>query len=144
MGDSGHYFQIVPASCGVLGENTVFDQSVTPFCLERLHVLFQLNTSEPLLRVAGALLICERAVSSLAKVSATGYQIEEIEVEVDEQIAMVGAWKGGDIDCYKWLKVEGIAMKDDFGKLKHRLIVSERVANILQQEGLENARIHAT
>jgi hypothetical protein len=135
------YFKLTPGSCGVLGENTVFERTIISFEMTRLHVLFQFGANDAILRVAGNLLISVSAAAMLADIEATGFAIEAIEVGVDEQIAMLGAWKGSNISRYRWLKVCGIAGVDDFGRNQHRLIVSERALEVLKRDGLSQCEV---
>jgi hypothetical protein len=137
------YFYICPDVPGSLGENAVFDASVTPPLVSRMHYEFDAFSDDALITSFPGYVVTEEAKQKLLDAQVSGAAFGEVEVTTSEQFEEFREFHPGrELPSYAWLKPHGEAGFDDFGIAPNRrLVISERALDMLRQVGIPGADI---
>ena len=133
-----NYYVIEPEVAGGLGGNTVIDQSVHPPKIARLHYNFEGWLGDVLLESFPCFIATEGVVQELVSMRSTGVSFGDVEITKTKQFEEI--YPGRQLPKFRWLKVSGKPGVDDFGMTHDfRLVVSQRVLDLLESHGLDNA-----
>lgn len=135
-----NYFYIEPEVAGGLGEHTVLDSSTHPPKVSKLHYKFDGWLGDVLLESFPCLIATDLAANALKCASLTGVDYAQVEVSASE--AFRELYPQRTLPSFQWLKITGIAGKDDFGIAEDlRAVVSQRVLDVLNPLGIGNALV---
>jgi hypothetical protein len=134
------YYYVEPEVAGGLGKHTVLDSSTHPPAINKLHYRIINWLGDALLESFPALIITRDAASALNDAHANGYECRELELTISESFREV--YPERTLPEFLWLSVTGVAGRNDLGiAADSRLVVSERVLNVLKSFGLNNALV---
>lgn len=132
-----NYYLIKPEVAGGLGEHTKMDTSTHPPIVEKLHYVFDGWSGDVLLTTFPCFIVTSEARKALEQMRFTGFDISCVEVSKSD--IFIELHPSIILPEFYWLKVNGVAGVDDFGIANNRLIVTEKVLQVLQDLGLKEA-----
>jgi hypothetical protein len=119
----------------------MYDKSITPWKIERLHVVFDVWSDDDLLRTSPCYFITVRLSEALHSSNFSGIKIGP-EVETEASLTFKGLYPDKNLPRYYLLRIDGNAFKDDFGLDKsNKLIISERAKQFLTGFNLSDSEI---
>lgn len=134
------YYLIEPEVAGGLGEGTIMNREIHPPDVTKLHYKFDGWLGDVLVESFPCFVVTLEAVKQLQKLSATGAQFSDVLITKSAQFDELCPDRV--LPEFRWLKVTGKAGFEDFGLAKDfRLVVSDRVLNVLKSLGLTNALV---
>ncbi len=134
------YLYLEPEVSGGLGDGTVMDTSVHPPIVTRLNYEFDGWLGDVIVTSFPCYLVTEGAKEKILENGFSGVGFDKVEVTMSELFEEMQP--DLELPPFVWLKVNGEAGHDDFGLARdHRLVVSERVLDILRPSGISNALI---
>jgi len=136
------YFYVEPEVAGELGERTKMDCSVHPPIVKGLHYQFEGWLGDAILESFPAFIVTEEAKESLLAMGATGATFDDVDVTITDQFEEL--YPNRKLPPFTWLKPEGKAGQDDIGAAADgRIVVSQRVLEVLCNLGIPNALVEA-
>lgn len=136
------YFVIEPEVAGELGPDTVMDTSVHPPKVSELHYDFKGWLGDDLLESFPSFVVTGRCKVALEKAGFSGFTFAPAKVTASD--IFLELYPGQSLPDFHWLKVNGVAGKDDVGLASdHRLVVSEEVLRLLRSMRLEHCDVEA-
>jgi hypothetical protein len=133
-----NYFYLEPEVAGGLGEHTVVDVSVHPPIVTYLHYSFDGWPDDVILTTFSCYIVAVPARHALEGIKVSGIKFDYAETSPSEFFKDM--YPGRQLPTFVWLKVYGRPGRDDFGIAPdHRLVVSERVLDLLKRLGLSYA-----
>ena len=137
------FYVIEPEVAGGWGENTIVaDSSVHPPRVTKLHYKFDGWLGDVLLESFPCYIVTEAAKENIKAMAATGVKFDEVEISTSDEFDDVSP--GLQLPRFAWLQVAGKAGQDDFGIAPapdFRLVISQRVLDLLKSMGVSNASI---
>lgn len=128
------YFYIEPEVNGGLGCNTVFDTSLNPPRVLKLHCQFDGWQGDDLIEYSPCFIISQFLATEIQLEQLTGFQLDAVEISKSEQFMAICPEK--ELPNLYWLKVVGRAGKDDFGLAwNSRLVVSYKALKAMKTKG---------
>lgn len=126
------YYILDPEVAGGWGKNTVFTRTPgRPTMVHKLHYNFDGWLGDELLETVPCFIVTQKLADLIQAARATGAEFDHVEVSKSKQFE--DFYPDRRLPQFVWLKVNGIAGKDDFGLSdRHRLVVSERILEILK------------
>ena len=135
-----NYFFLEPEVAGGLGKGTLLDTAVHPPVVSKLNYQFSGWLGDVLLESFPCFILCSKAADSLEKGLFTGLSFSDVETSTTPEFNEM--YPARVLPEFRWLQVQGVAGRDDFGLASdHRLVVSERALELLQKFGLNHALI---
>jgi hypothetical protein len=132
------FFLVEPEVAGGLGEHTVMDVTTHPPKIHKLNYEFDGWSGDVLLTSFPCYIVTDDARIALEKLRATGISFSEVEVSLSTTFKEI--FENKDMPKFHWLKINGVAEKDDFGVASNlRLVISDRALNALSSLGLNEA-----
>ena len=131
------FYMIKPEVAGGLGERTKMDTSTHPPLVDELHYVIDGWSGDVLLTSFPCYIVTPEARKALEKMQFTGFSFSSVEVSKSDIFTELHP--NQILPEFFWLKVNGVAGKDDFGVANNRLTVSENVLAVLQDLGLNEA-----
>ena len=129
------YFKIWPHVAGGVGKGTVFDSSVHPPIVSKLHYVVEGWFGDVIVTTFPCFLVTEEAQHALQRMGFSGATFADAEVTTSEEFQE--DQPGLELPHFVWLKVNGKAGQDDFGiAVPFHLIISERVLDLLESLGI--------
>ena len=126
------YFVLEPEVAGSFGPATTGDLRARPPLLEKFNYEFDTWPCDPLLEALSNFIVTDRLKERLIEASASG--VEFGDVEVTKSGTYLDFYGDRPLPAFSWLQIAGRAGKDDFGlSSSHRLVVSERMMNLLEE-----------
>ena len=135
------YYRIHPEVPGGLGKRTKYDKRERPWKLIDLHVVFDGWLGGDLLKISNCYLVTERLKNDLGKSKLTGVESSKnFELEISDTFKNL--YPKITLPSVYQLVINGKADVDDiFIANYYKLIISERVMEILNNHDLSNAEI---
>lgn len=141
------YFYVHPEVAGGLGADTILDRSTHPPRVDNLHYEFEGWPEDALLTSFPCLVATENATAALKESGVTGVESAPVKITTSEEFQE--RYPNRDLPHFLWLRVTGVAGKDDFGvyrdtqgeRPRNRFVLSERALNVFRRFGLNNAEI---
>lgn len=135
-----NYYIVEPEVPGGLGKDTVMDRSVHPPVVSKLHYQFDGWLGDALVESFPIFIVTEQAKRELQSVGASGSTFDDVmvttSVEFDER------YPNQHLPQFAWLKVTGKPGQHDVGTASDgRLVLSEKVLEVLRRIGLSNALV---
>jgi hypothetical protein len=140
------YYYIEPEVSGGIGKGTILDTKVHPPLVSELTYEFDTFPLDAILSGFPAYIVTERLKESLLRNGATGIDFAQMNIATSANFDTLKLQYHADKDVplFAWLKVDGKAGIDDFGIARdNRLVVSERVLRLFEEQGIENALVEA-
>ena len=135
------FFNLEPEVAGGLGKNTILDRSNHPPLVHNLHYVFDGWLGDALLEGFPCFIITEPAMQKLQGAGVTGVKFAPVEVSTSEEFQ--DFYPNRKLPTFLWMQVGGVSGRDDFSIGKDfRLVVSDRVLQILREIGISHASIN--
>ena len=134
------YYVLEPEIAGGLGENALVDASIRPPCVQRFHYQFDGWLGDPLLETVALFIVTTALKEKIETIQATGVIFGAVEVSKSGEFEEM--FPHCNLPQFAWLQVCGNAGHEDFGLSSEcRLVVSQRILDLLQAEGLQHCDI---
>jgi hypothetical protein len=137
-----NHYTVEPEVAGGWGENTVADVTVHPPRVSRLHYRFDGWLGDVVVESSPCYIVTEEARRNIEDIRATGVRFDQAEITTSEEFEETHP--GLRLPKFVWMKIDGLAGKDDFGIAPapdFRLVVSQRILDMLNRLGLAHALI---
>ncbi|WP_028226702.1 hypothetical protein [Paraburkholderia ferrariae] len=133
-----NYYVIEPEVAGGFGERTIINRSSGKMVVTRLHYELEGWLGDPLLESTPCYIATKDLAREIENRQLSGVEFDFVEITLSDQFEKIHANKA--VPDFVWLKAVGEPGKDDFGIGSGlRLVVSERVLDILKQYGVSHA-----
>jgi hypothetical protein len=128
------YFVIDPTCYGELGEGTIFETKNGSREVAQLDMMLERIPKDDIMEVGGGgYVISEKLAIKLAKTKLAGYELDDVHVYKSDQFYLTApTWVDRPLPEFKWLKIVGVGLKDDFGIHKRRFVISEPALEFLK------------
>lgn len=124
------YYIIEPEVAGNIADSDFIDRSARPPKISRLKYKFDGWLGDDMVESIMTFIITEKLKEKLETEILTGYEFDKVEVITSEQFEELYSDKN--LPDFVWLKIIGIAGKDDFGMSEDNdLVISEKVYKLL-------------
>ena len=134
------YYQLEPEVAGGIGEHSVIDRSSGKMVVRKLHYEFDGWGGDELLESTPCFIVSERLAREIERAELTGISFDDVEVTMSDQFKEL--YPNRQVPKFIWLKVEGVAGRDDFGIAPGLLlVVSKRANDLLKTFGISNALV---
>ena len=138
------YHRLRPSVYGEFGKKTVFDRTIIPPTVKKLHyVLDGWNgggwNEDQLISSTPCFLVTEALQEALIKANITGGSYDK--VLVTKSLNFKADYPKTSIPKFLWLKVNGSLNVDDLCLINKKLIVSDRALQIFKANGLQPNQI---
>ena len=134
------YFILEPEVAGTLGPATTGDLRARPPQIEKLNYEFDVWLGDPLLEALCTFIVTDALKEALIEARASGVAFGDVEVTKSGIFLDMNGDRP--LPAFSWLQITGRAGKDDFGRSSsRRLIVSERMMNLLNAFGLKHCEV---
>ncbi|WP_229008359.1 hypothetical protein [Methylophilus sp. Leaf408] len=132
------YYVIEPEVAGGLGERTVIDRSSGRIEVKKLHYHFDGWLGDELLESTPCFIVSTRLANEIENQKYTGVMFSDAEITTSDEFNDLH--ENLKLPDFLWLKVFGVAGKDDFGMSSElNLVVSEPALQLLKQIGISHA-----
>ena len=120
----------------MFGPATTGDLRATSPRIEKFNYEFDTWPCDPILEAICAFIVTDRLKEALIEAHASGVGFDDVEVTKSEIYLELHGDRP--LPAFSWLQITGRAGTDDFGlSSSHRLVVSERIMNLLNAFGLK-------
>ena len=134
------YFILEPEVAGGLGPATTGNLKVRPPQLEKFNYEFDVWPGDPLVEAVRNFIVTDGLKDALIEAHASGVAFGDVEVTKSGIFLDMNGDRP--LPAFSWLQITGRAGKDDFGRSSsRRLIVSERMMNLLNAFGLKHCEV---
>lgn len=134
------YFYIEPEVSGGLGPETEMNTTVHPPIVDKLNYQFESWLGDDLIESFPCYIVTEHLAKQFISNEFQGFSLDNVIVTMSEDFAELNETK--ELPNFFWLKIDGEAFNDDFGLSEdYRLVVSQRVLNLLNLNNIYNADI---
>ncbi|SJN58498.1 hypothetical protein VR7878_02883 [Vibrio ruber DSM 16370] len=134
------YFYIEPEVSGGFGEQSTVDTAVHPPEVSKLHYRFDGWLGDDLLETFPCYIVTSFLAEVIESSELNGYVLDEVVISTSEQFEAL--YPQIKLPKFYWLKVLGIAGKDDFGIADdYRLVVSDNALAALKKGKIDSAEI---
>ena len=134
------YFILEPEVAGTLGPATTGDLRARPPQIEKLNYEFDVWLGDPLLEALCTFIVTDALKEALIEARASGVAFGDVEVTKSGIFLDMNGDRP--LPAFSWLQITGRAGKDDFGlSSSRRLVVSERMMNLLKAFGLNHCEV---
>lgn len=132
------YFYVKPAVSGGLDQGTIMDSGAHPPVVSRLVYQIEGWSGDALITSFPCFLVTEEAARALLALNFTGATFASVEITISDNFREL--YPDVELPSFVWLRVNGQAGHDDFGLARIcRLVVSERVLDVLDELGIPGA-----
>ena len=135
------YYKVKPQSLAQLGKNTIYDRSITPWRVTKLHAVFDVWSDDDLLKASPCYFVTERLSRDLLNQKFTGVEIGlKLETEITETFRNL--YPNKTMPAFYLLNIAGTAFRDDFALENiSQLVLSDRVVSFLKNYNLSEVEI---
>lgn len=134
------YYLLEPEVAGGFGPRSVFlDVKARPPRVSKFNYEFDVWPGDPLLEAVGCYVVTEPLEDKIAAMHPTGVSFATVEVSKSGEFE--DRYPSRELPRFVWLQVTGKAGQDDFGLSRTRLVVSERILNVLKESGVTHCDI---
>ena len=127
-----------PEVPGEIGENSIIDYSIHPPKVQKLHYVFDTWLGSDIVESFPCFLVTERLRKRIEDEILGGISFFDIEIATTERFKEF--YPSRVLPTFYWMKVDGIAGKDDFGLSEnYRLVLSPKVLETLSSFTLKEA-----
>ena len=130
------YFTLEPEVAGTLGPATIGDLRARPPQVEKFNYEFDVWPGDPILEALSTFIVTDHLKDRLTEARASGVAFGDVELTKSGIFLDMNGDRP--LPAFSRLQITGRAAKDDFGlSSSRRLIVSERIVNLLNEFGLK-------
>ena len=123
------FYELEPEVAGGFGDEAELDNSVHPPKVNNLHIVLDGWLGDSLLECFPVYLVTQELKSEIESESLTGCNFESAKITTSDQFREL--YPDRDIPEFIWLKVKGVAGRDDFGiSSENSLVISKKVMNL--------------
>lgn len=134
------YYQIEPEIAGGWGEKTIADTRCHPPIVTMLEYEFDGWLGDSLLTSFPCYIITQKLATDLQQANLSGFTLTHCEVTTSATFNELTPKE--ELPEFQWLKVNGVAGKDDFGMNEnHLLVVSTRALKLITSHQLKHCDI---
>lgn len=134
------YYTLEPEVAGELGSETILDSTKHPPKVDSLHYEFFGWLGDEILEAYPCFIASERCRNELERASLSG--IEWGPVKITKSLQFEELYPGRGLPSFFWMKVTGLAEKDDFGMNEDSiLVISARALKVLRNVALNHADV---
>jgi hypothetical protein len=134
------YFVLEPEVAGGFGPATTGSLNVRPPQLEKFNYEFDVWPGDPLVEAVRNFIVTDGLKEALIEARASGVAFGDVEVTKSGIFLDMNGDRP--LPAFSWLQITGRAGKDDFGRSSsRRLVVSERIMNLLNAFGLNHCEV---
>lgn len=134
------FYKLHPEVAGHLGDKTVKDKSTHPPKVSRLHYVFDSLPSDGIITSLANFVVSSELRNDIEYSKLSGCDFAEVETSTSETFEEL--FPGRKLPQLFWMKVKGVAQRDDFGMSEdNRLVVSQGALDILKLNGLSACKI---
>lgn len=135
------YYKLDPEVAGHLGRDTAMDPSSHPPVVYSLHYEFDGWPADDLVTSFPCFLVTRQMQKVLEGARPSGCSFADLKASTSEEFEELHP--GRPLPSFSWLKVSGVAGRDDFGTTPSggSLIVSDRILKLMKQGRLDNCDI---
>ena len=134
------FFYVEPEVAGGLGTRTLMDRSVHPPVVTRLHYELSGWLGDAIIESFPCFVVTNEARQLLQSSRVGGVEFNDVEISASAQFQELHPQR--QLPEFVWMRVHGEAGRDDCGIASDaRLVVSERVLEILSSLGVSHAVI---
>lgn len=134
------FIKIEPEVSVYIGERTVFDKSVVPWYVQKLHLEFEGWFGDDLVTASPVFCVTQRLKEGLESSSLSGISnFDSIEITKTENFEEL--YPDKELPAFFLLRINGESKKDDIAIEAGDLIISERALEFLQGFNLSEAEI---
>ncbi len=125
------YYYIEPEVAGEIGPHSIVHESSGRLSVEKLHYVFNGWASDEILESTPCYIVSTKLVDLIRSKQLSGIVFDDVEVSFSKQFYQL--YPNKKIPSFLWMKVHGVAGKDDvFLAEDTRLVISERAWNVLK------------
>lgn len=137
------YYKINPEVPASYGEETIFNTSVIPIEIIKLHLVFEGWLGSDIMTISPVFFVTKILADKIEFFSFTGLKcIENVKVEKSENFREI--YPDKEVPSCKLLRINGSPYSDDFGIKNGSLIISEKVKDLLNQFNLTDVSFEDT
>ncbi|MCW3071231.1 MAG: hypothetical protein JWO44_1121 [Bacteroidetes bacterium] len=133
------YYIFEPEVAGNITKSDFLDKDTMPPQINTLRYTFDGWLGDDILESILVFVVSERLKKSIEKENLTGIAFNDVEILISEQFNEL--YPNKKLPEFYWLKITGIAKKDDFGCADKRLIVSQKALSLLEGFNIEHADV---
>ena len=135
------YYELDPEVAGGFGPNAdIGNPRLRPLLIRHFHYEFDVWLGDPLLEAVGCYIVTESLKRNIQTLGASGVAFGQVEISKSGEFEDLNP--NLELPSFVWLQVTGKPGVDDFGmSLAHRVVVSERVLDLLKSEGISHCGI---
>ena len=134
------YFILEPEVAGMFGPATTGDLRGTPPRVDKFNYEFDTWLGDPILEAVSTFIVTDILKDRLIEARASGAAFGDVEVTKSGIFLDMNGDRP--LPAFCWLQITGRAGKDDFGlSSSRRLVVSERMMNLLKAFGLNHCEV---
>jgi len=134
------YFILEPEVAGTLGPETTGDLRARPPQVEKFNYELDVWPGDPLLEGLSTFIVTDVLKEALIEARASGVAFGDVEITKSGIFLDMNGDRP--LPAFSWLQITGRGGKDDFGlSTSRRLIVSERMMNLLKAFGLNHCEV---
>jgi len=124
------FYAIEPEVAGGLGEHAIFDRSIHPPLISRLHYKFDGWLGDQIVASFPVFMVTEPLAGKIQSAGLKGFELADAEISVSPEFE--DFHPGFKLPPFRWLKPTGVAGRDDFGLgSDHRLVVSKKALDLI-------------
>ena len=134
------FFRVEPEVAGGMGPNTELDSSTHPPIVKKLHYVFEGWLGDELLETFPCFVVTADLGRRLEQAGLSGFELADVEIGQSPEFGEM--YPGRVLPEFRWLRLRGLAHRDDFAAdAGGRLVVSRRALDVLRAGALEHADI---
>ncbi|MGZ3885248.1 MAG: hypothetical protein ACXVP0_15515 [Bacteroidia bacterium] len=133
------FYIIEPEVAGNITKSNFIDKTVIPPTIKNLVYTFDGWLGDDIIESILIFIVTEKLKENIEIKAFSGVSFDEVEIRASEQFKELNPNRS--LPKFYWLKVHGIAGKDDFGCINKRLVISESVLKELEKFAIVHAEI---
>jgi hypothetical protein len=134
------FYSLAPEVAGGLGRDTIMDASKHPPLVRNLHYLFDGWLGDELLESFPCFIVTDGMRRLIESAAPSGCRFGDVKVSTSDGFDEL--YPARQLPHFAWLKVDGVAGRDDFGiSSTGALVVSQRLLEAMQKGVLDHCEI---
>ena len=133
-----NYFILVLPVYGQIGNNTIWDRTVDPPKVTKLHYVFDYFPESSLFQTFPIFIASQDLADSLSAAAFSGIVFDKMEISASADFSKLYPGKFPPAD-HLLLRVQGLPLEHDFAQTQRpRLVVSKRALDFLEKHGVRD------
>ena len=137
------FLTLEPLVPGQLGDDTELDTSVHPPIIvnSNLHIHIDTTFDSSLITIFPVYCVTRELKADIERAGLTGCAFDRAKITKSDMFHDFYP-EGKELPDLEWIKIEGVAGKDDFGmSADHFLVVSQKAYSVLQEHPLAECKV---